>query len=137
MPERVASSNVDRPATGRRTILVVEDEEAVRKLVTRMLVAAGYSVICAASGDEALSLCANQDGTIDLLVTDVVMPQMSGKELSDKVGSVRPGLRVLYMSGYTDHALEIDGVLAPGTLFINKPFSSSELVRKVRDALDA
>jgi len=137
MPEQTAKANVDRPATGQETILVVEDEEAVRKLVTRMLVAAGYAVISAANGKEALSLCATHEGKIDLLVTDVVMPQMSGRQLAEQVGRVRPGLRVLYMSGYTDHALETHGVLTPGMRFINKPFSSSELGRKVREALDA
>jgi len=102
-----------------------------------MLVAAGYAVISAANGNEALTLCASHEGTVDLLVTDVVMPQMSGRQLAEQVGRVRPGLRVLYMSGYTDHALETHGVLTPGMRFINKPFSSSELGRKVRDALDA
>ncbi len=125
----------DRSTLGAETVLVVEDEDAVRKLVTRMLVAAGYIVVSAANGDEALALGARYERRIDLLLTDVVMPQMSGRRLAERFGELRPGLSVLYMSGYTDHALENHGVLEPGLFFINKPFSSAELVRKVREAL--
>jgi PAS domain S-box-containing protein len=130
---RRAASSI---ASGDETVLVVEDEEAVRGLAARILRMAGYRVLSAASGADALALCAEHEGRIDLLLTDVVMPQMSGRELWERLSKLRPGLAVLYMSGYTDNAIVHHGVLDPGTYFVNKPFSAAELTQKVREALD-
>ncbi len=116
---------------GKETILLAEDEEAVRRLTKRILVQAGYSVIDAPSGPEALDAAARHAGTIDLLVTDLVMPGMSGRELAQRLGDVRAGLRVVYMSGYF-------GENVPGTLpltFLPKPFTREDLLSRVRDAL--
>ncbi|HCF58896.1 MAG TPA: hypothetical protein DFS52_13005 [Myxococcales bacterium] len=123
--------------TGNETVLVVEDESAVRKLAERILRLAGYRVLSGANGGEALLLCEKHGDEIDLLLTDVVMPQMSGRDLADRLALLCPRLKVLYMSGYTDHAIVHHGVLEPGTRFIGKPFSASELTYKVREVLDA
>ncbi|MGI5861049.1 MAG: PAS domain-containing protein [Myxococcales bacterium] len=124
-------------APGTETVLVVEDESAVRKLVERILRLAGYRVLSGANGGEALLLCEKHGDKIDLLLTDVVMPQMSGRELAERLALLSPQLKVLYMSGYTNHAIVHHGVLEPGTRFIGKPFSAPELTYKVREALDA
>jgi len=123
--------------SGSETVLVAEDERAVRSLVTRVLTAAGYTVLDAANGPEALALCERQETAIHLLLTDVVMPAMSGKALADLVTKARPGLKVLFMSGYTDDAIARHGVLDPDVHFLAKPILPAELLRKVREALDA
>jgi len=123
-------------ATGRETVLIVEDEDAVRRLAERILRSAGYKVLAAASGGDALLQCEKHDAPIDLLLTDVVMPQMSGRALAERLAKSRPALKVLYMSGYTDNAIVHHGVLEPGTHFIGKPFAADELRRKAREALD-
>jgi PAS domain S-box-containing protein len=125
-----------RVSTGSETVLIVEDEDAVRRLAERILRSAGYKILSAASGGDALVLCEKHSGTIDLLLTDVVMPQMSGRELADRLTMARQGLKVLYMSGYTDNAIIHHGVLDPGIRFVGKPFSAAELTRKVREALE-
>jgi len=126
----------ERP-TGGETVLVVEDEDAVRRVTRRILEDAGYVVLTAASGDEALLLMEEHAGDIHLLVTDVVMPQMSGKQLADRLGQSHPGLKVLFMSGYSDEAVVHHGVLARDARFIAKPFSFAALTRAVREILDA
>ena len=123
-------------AAGAETILVVEDEGAVRNLAKRILDGAGYTVLTAANGGEALGICGKQQGSVGLVLTDVVMPGMNGKELADRLASLCPNLRVLYMSGYTDDAIVHRGVLAPGTHFIGKPFNAADLTRMVREVLD-
>jgi signal transduction histidine kinase/CheY-like chemotaxis protein len=123
-------------AAGAETILMVEDEEAVRELAKRILGGAGYRVLTAANGGEALLMCERQPGPIHLMLTDVVMPQMNGKELADRLAKLWPDLRVLYMSGYTDDAIVHRGVLDHGTHFIGKPFNAAELTRMVRQVLD-
>jgi CheY-like chemotaxis protein len=124
------------PGDGDETILVVEDEEAVRALVRRTLVARGYTVHDAASGHDALALHAALPAPVDLLLTDVVMPGLSGKALADALVARRPGLRVLYMSGYTEDEVVDRGVLRAGVRLLDKPFSSDALARAVRAALD-
>lgn len=126
----------EKRATGTETILVVEDEAAVRNVTRRLLEAAGYTVLTAASGAEALAICAGHAAEIRLLLTDVVMPGMNGRELADRLGALRPGIRVLFMSGYTDDAIVHRGVLQPGTRFLEKPFVANALLHEVRSALD-
>jgi two-component system cell cycle sensor histidine kinase/response regulator CckA len=122
---------------GTETILLVEDEQSVRDLTVRILSELGYTVIEASNGEEALQISSERaHGEIDLLLTDVVMPQMSGKLLTDMVKAARPGIKVLFSSGYTDNALVHHGSLEPGTAFLQKPFSPSGLARKVREVLD-
>ncbi len=125
-----------RGATGHETILIVEDEAAVRRTAARMLERAGYTVLTAASGPEALRLCEERQGAIALLLTDVVMPQMNGRELEQRLTALLPNLKVLFASGYADNAIVHRGVLDPGTHFIGKPFTSAALTRKVREVLD-
>jgi PAS domain S-box-containing protein len=117
------------------TILVVEDEKAVRDLTVRMLERLGYTVLVAAGGDEALRISNNYSGDISLLLTDVVMPNMSGREVADQLVSARPGLKVLYLSGYTDSTVVHHGVLETGLDFLAKPFSRDVLASKVREIL--
>ncbi|MCC6528350.1 MAG: response regulator, partial [Polyangiaceae bacterium] len=124
-------------ARGTETVLVVEDEEGVRRAAVRILRAAGYHVLAAANGGEAILLCERHRGAIQLLVTDVMMPLMSGPELARRLTAVVPALRVLFVSGYADDALTEAGALAPETHFIPKPFSAEALAQKVREVLDA
>jgi CheY-like chemotaxis protein len=121
---------------GRETILVVEDEKDVRSLIVQILRKQGYQVIEAESGAEAFDACANHEGKISLLLTDVVMPGMSGRELAEKLLSWQPEMKVLYMSGYTDDAMIRYGVLEAGMNFMQKPFSMEALAQKVRQVLD-
>jgi len=124
------------PQADREVVLLVEDEYGVRKLVRKMLVQQGYRVIEASSGEEALRLCDRHSGSIHLLLSDVVMPNMSGRELAERLCAARPDLRVLYMTGYTEDAIVQHGVLEPGVAVLNKPFLSDALARKLRDVLD-
>jgi two-component system cell cycle sensor histidine kinase/response regulator CckA len=121
---------------GDETILVVEDEETVRKLAVRILKKQGYKVLEASGGDEALLRCKEFEDSIHLILTDVVMPGMSGKKLVDRLQKIYPEIKVLYMSGYTDNAIHHHGVLDPGTNFIQKPFTIDGLARKMREVLD-
>jgi two-component system cell cycle sensor histidine kinase/response regulator CckA len=122
---------------GSETLLVVEDEPVVRSLAVRALVEQGYRVLQAADGASALAAARTYDDDIHLLVTDVVMPGMNGRELADRLSAERPGLRVLYVSGYTDHAVVRHGVLEEGIAFLSKPFDLRDLTRTVREVLDS
>jgi nitrogen-specific signal transduction histidine kinase/ActR/RegA family two-component response regulator len=124
------------PRRGVTTILLVEDEEVVRNLAREMLEIHGYTVLEARQGREALAVGQAHPGPIDLLLTDVVMPQMGGRELADRLVALRPGIPVLFMSGYTDDALVDHGVLDPSTTLLNKPFAMDQLIRAVQDMLD-
>jgi PAS domain S-box-containing protein len=121
---------------GRETILLVEDEEAVRKLGVQFLKKQGYTVLEAIHGSDALMICEQHRGPVALMVTDVVMPGMSGRDLSERLKSICPGMKVLYMSGYTDEAIVHHGVLEKGIHYIQKPFSMEALAKKVREVLD-
>ena len=121
---------------GMETILVVEDEELVRKLAIRLLKSQGYKVLEASDGAKALALCEEYRESIDLLLTDVVMPGMSGRKLADRLKQIHPETKVLYMSGYTDNAIVHHGILEEGIDFIQKPFGFDRLAKKVREVID-
>ncbi|MEV0898350.1 ATP-binding protein [Actinoplanes sp. NPDC049802] len=132
-------SAAERPAaTGGHgeTLLVVEDEDALRDVAGRILTGAGYRVLAAEGGAQALELAARHNGTIDLLVSDVVMPGMLGKELAERLVVARPGTRVLYMSGYAQPVLASQGTLDPGVVLLEKPFTANDLLTAVRRRLD-
>ena len=122
---------------GAETLLVVEDEEDVRGLARDVLVEGGYTVLVAATAEDAVRICEEHESPISLLLSDVVMPKVSGPQLAQRLVDLRPELHVLYMSGYTDEAIVHHGVLEPGTAFIEKPFTPEDLCGKVRDVLDA
>ena len=123
-------------ARGTETVLLAEDEELVRKFVRSILEKSGYTVLEAHHGSEALRVALQHPGPIHLLLTDMVMPLMDGKLLAQRMVGLRPGIRVLYMSGYSENAVVHYGVLESGTAFIEKPFTVETLARKVRDVLD-
>ncbi len=122
---------------GSETVLVVEDEEAVRVLVRRVLEANGYHVLEASHGAAALVTCDEHKDPIHLLMTDLIMPEMSGRQLAEQVSAQRPEMKILYMSGYTDNAILHHGGLQSGANFLQKPFTPDTLVRKLRAVLDA
>lgn len=124
------------PSGGSETILVVEDEDVVRGLTREILEGAGYKVLEASGGAEALRLCEETDEPIHLLLTDVVMPETSGREVAEQLKLLRPNLSVLFMSGYTDAAIVHHGILDSTVEFIQKPFNPRALVEKVREVLD-
>ncbi|MEA2746800.1 MAG: two-component system, cell cycle sensor histidine kinase and response regulator CckA, partial [Myxococcales bacterium] len=128
---------VASPSAKGETILLVEDHAMLRGISTRGLEALGYVVIAAQSGEEAIGLAAAHRGTIDLLLTDVVMPKMSGHEVAERLTTLRPGLRVLYVSGYTESTMLRSGEPWPPAQFLAKPFTPDQLARKVRGVLDA
>lgn len=120
---------------GSETILFVEDLESLRTVIADSLEQLGYQVLTAASGEDALMLSSHYKGEIHLLLTDVIMPQMKGPELAKKLQADRPKMKVIYVSGYPDGVLAPHGVLAPGTVLINKPFSIKVLSTKLREVL--
>jgi CheY-like chemotaxis protein len=133
------TDSVPPPAelTGTETILLVEDEQSVRMVARRVLERRGYTVLAPESPDEAVSICEIHAGTIDLLLTDVVMPGVDGAQLAARLSALRPGLKILYMSGYTDGSIASYQVLEHSSSFVQKPFSSEVLLRSVRALLDA
>jgi PAS domain S-box-containing protein len=135
-PTRLLVEATGKSGTG-ETVLLVEDEEPVRRIAERILTSEGYRVLVAADGEEAMDIANQAQGKIHLLLTDVVMPKMNGNQLAEKVAERNPRLRVLYMSGYTDDVIVRHGMLKPDTQFIGKPFNSAALRRKVREVLDA
>jgi PAS domain S-box-containing protein len=143
LPRCAAEASVDVEAPpaatlhGSETILVAEDNEQVRQLIVRALARYGYRVMEAADGEQAMRRCATSRQPIDLLLTDLVMPGLSGKELAERVVATRPDIRVLFTSGYSANAIAHRGELAPGAQMLHKPFTPDALVRRVREALDA
>ena len=133
-PPKEGSRIQRRAAT--ETILLAEDSDAVRRLLREILRKAGYTVLEARNGAEALETSRTFEGVIDLLLTDMVMPQMSGRELGAHLATKRPRMRVLFMSGYTEEAIVRNGVLAPGTAFLEKPFTPTSVITRVRELLD-
>jgi PAS domain S-box-containing protein len=131
-----AAEKTQEPLSGTETILLVEDETSVRQLVERVLKSRGYGVLAAADGGDALRLASDDGLTVDLVLTDIVMPEMSGRELVEALHTRRPALRVLYMSGYTDDEIVRRGLNDPGMSFIQKPFTAENLAMQVRKVLD-
>jgi len=126
---------VDIPG-GSETILVAEDESTVRNVIKRSLSDAGYRVIEAVDGEQALAIASSSTEQIDLVITDVIMPRMGGKELNARLEELNPELKVLFISGYTDNAIVHQGILDEGIEFIQKPFQPSDLLKKIRAMLD-
>ena len=120
---------------GSETVLLVEDEESVRQLVRDTLEGKGYTVIEAENGEAGLRLAEAHSAHIHMVITDVVMPGMGGRELAKRLTELRPQMKVLYLSGYTEDAIVHQGVLEPGTAFLQKPFTLLTLSRKVREVL--
>ena len=133
----VLRDEVRKIEPGSETIMVVEDNQAVRDLAVRILERAGYEVIWAAGAKTALEQAGSHTGPIHLLLTDVIMPHISGSELAQRLTQIRTDTKVLYMSGHTDDSIVDHGVLDPGTAFIQKPFSPWSLARRVRQVLDS
>jgi len=122
---------------GSETILVVEDDHALRDLTKAILAARGYRVVTATEPEEVDTVCENLGGSIDLLLTDVVMPVMGGREIASRVVKRCPKVKVLYMSGYAPYASGHPGILDPNVVFLQKPFTPSTLTAKVREALES
>jgi CheY-like chemotaxis protein len=135
--EAIPSPEVFTPVSRRvSTVLLVDDDEMVRTIARETLQAQGHTVLEALNAGGALLIAERHQGAIDLLLTDVVMPYMSGPELAERLTTQRPDIRVLYMSGYTDDALSPHGVLQPGIALLAKPFTPDGLLRKVQEVLD-
>jgi PAS domain S-box-containing protein len=134
---QVKTDELDQSPRGTETVLLAEDEDLVMNLATRVLREKGYSVIKASNGEEALQIAHTYKGKIDLLLTDVVMPRISGRALANKIGLVRPDIKILFISGYTGDAIAHRGILEPGTAFLEKPFTPASLALKVREVLDS
>ena len=122
---------------GSETILLVEDEESLRMMIREILEDTGYTVLEASDPEEAPAIARSHQEPIALAMTDVVMPRMSGAKLAESLKTVRPESRIIYMSGYTNEAIGHRGVLEAGVAFLQKPFTTESLLRKVREVLDA
>ena len=120
---------------GSETILLVEDEEPLRKLCTEFLEQLGYRMLTASNAKEAVALVEGYSGKIDLLITDVVMPGLPGPELAEALLALRPDLKVIFISGYAEGSLAPNGILKPGTVLVNKPFTIRALTAKLREVL--
>jgi two-component system cell cycle sensor histidine kinase/response regulator CckA len=135
--EELSPTPADATPVGLETVLLVEDEPGVRALAETVLRKLGYKVLVADSGEAALGIWAECSGSIDVLLTDVIMPRMSGGELAHRLREANPRLKILFMSGYTDDMIASHGILAGETQLIQKPFTAEALGRKLRGVLDA
>jgi CheY-like chemotaxis protein len=125
------------PASGRgETVLLAEDEESLRELARRILIRHGYQVCVATTAPDAIKRASDLGQRFDLLLTDVVMPEMLGNEVADRIHAIRPGLPVLYMSGYAQQVLDTQGALESGVDLLEKPFTEDTLLTRVRQAID-
>lgn len=143
LPRLVADEDIDKAvpekkaaAGGTETILLVEDEPTILRMTRMMLERKGYTVIPASTPAEAIKKAKNHSGGIDLLMTDVVMPEMNGRDLAGKITALYPDIGLLFMSGYTANVIAHQGVLDDGVAFIQKPFSMADMTEKVREVLD-
>jgi two-component system cell cycle sensor histidine kinase/response regulator CckA len=134
--ESEAAAEPDYTTPGAETVLIAEDDPQLRTMVRRALASRGYNVLEAADGREALEVAKRHKGYIHLLVSDVGMPNVSGRELAEQLRTSRPGLRVIFMSGHSNEAIARHGELAPGSLFIQKPVTPDLIARAVREVLD-
>jgi len=132
-----ASDKFEKPKGGSQTILIVEDDGALLHVAHRSLEERGYAILTAQSPADAINICESHLGPIDLMVTDVVMPGMNGTQLATRLSALRPEMKVLYVSGYTDDTIVRHGVLEPGVAFLQKPFSARTLARKVGEVLSS
>jgi len=138
LPEDIGKvAPAEAPRRGAGTVLVVEDDEQLRRLTHRALDAQGYTVLVADRGATALDIARRHKGEIDLLLTDVIMPDTNGRKLAETIQAARPGMRVLYMSGYPDGAIASHGMLEPGVAYLAKPFTTDAITRRVREVLEA
>jgi len=138
LPEDIGKvAPAEAPRRGAGTVLVVEDDEQLRRLTHRALDAQGYTVLVADRGGTALDIARRHKGEIDLLLTDVIMPDTNGRKLAETIRAARPGMRVLYMSGYPDGAIASHGMLEPGVAYLAKPFTTEAITRRVREVLEA
>jgi DNA-binding NtrC family response regulator len=136
MPAHAAAPEAGAGAgRGQETLLIVEDQADVRRLALSILEANGYRLLQAENAEQALGLSASYTGKIDLLVTDVIMPGLNGRQLADRLVEERPGLKVLYTSGYTADVIALQGSLEPGMEYLPKPFGAAQLSAKVREVL--
>jgi CheY-like chemotaxis protein len=135
--ELTEESQPEQGARGVETVLIAEDEPSVRALAARILRGRGYTVLEAANGKEALGVAEKYVGEIHLVLTDVVMPGISGRELVSRLEVIRPGIKSLYVSGYTDTAIVHNGMLDSGVAFLQKPFTVDDLTRKIREVLNS
>ena len=122
---------------GSGTILLVEDDENVRLMAAQMLKVLGYTVFSAGSPQDALAICRETDQPIDCVVTDVIMPGMNGRELFEEISALRPGIKALYMSGYTSDVIAHHGVLDEGAFFIQKPFDINCIHQKIQEVMQS
>jgi CheY-like chemotaxis protein len=136
-PAAIESPIVGTRTHGGETVLVVEDEDALREVTRRILARNGHTVLTASSGAEAIQMSEEHDGAIHLLLTDVVMPQMLGKEVAERVRAIRRDIPVLFMSGYAQPVLASQGTMDDGVTLLEKPFTEASLMAMVRKVLDA
>jgi PAS domain S-box-containing protein len=137
LDQAAATPPSPEPPVAWETVLLVEDEGALRSMIQEILQEAGYTVLPAATSDAALDAVRSHPGPVHVMVTDVVLPRMGGRELAEQVAALRPSLRVLYMSGYTDEAIVHHGMLDPGMHFLQKPFTADDFLRRIRELLGA
>ena len=137
LPEQPGESrHITKSGKGGQTILIVEDDPAVQALLSKLLIEGGYKVLKTGDVYEAIDLTQKNSSSIDLLITDVVMPHMNGRELHKKITAICPEIKVLFMSGYSDNVISHDGVIDQGIQFIQKPFEMKLLLGKIREILD-
>jgi two-component system cell cycle sensor histidine kinase/response regulator CckA len=136
VPTFEVQSDLAHAPTGTETILLAEDDEGIRRLAKLILDSLGYQVLEAADGRDALARLERHAGPLDLLITDVIMPNLGGRELADRLRGLRPDVRVLFLSGYSDHAISAHGIPGEGCGFLQKPFTPLALARRVREVLD-